>query len=611
MGLSASAGRGAAATPADAYLSWALATDFRFVLTDPGARTTPQFIGLLVEWNGIDAAVRARKLLEKSTQLADVHVADVYTGGQQGRPQTFWTLSMPPGLVGVFIDALAQEARRIELAGSAGQAAFPTPSRLPPPCDEPVLFGLLDDGCAFANPRVREATKTRIRRLWNQDSDSVGDPMLTPPFNFGYGGQLFDTELDALLVAAQQRAEQAYRDARLHGLRRAAVHGVHVLDLLAGGLESPIVFVQFPRLAVEDPTGLWLDKYALDGLHYILLAAGPKTERIVVNLSWGPQTGPHDGTSFLEQAIDALVQSQPTHRKLIVTLPAGNTFGAQAHAQVDCAGGGSVQWLLPPDGRMSAFVEVWWPQGVASLPTNLTVHPPRGTAVPVVPGRQPFPGWSVDLQFVGASPRALLSVNPTAGNPTAVAGPCGPWTFVFGPTAGAPPVPIHLYLARANHNMGARRLALPSRFTDAAYEAGRFVAPASRYAEAAGSAVRRAGSLNGIATGASTLVVGGYRLADKMPAPYSSSGASRGPRMQPDHACASDLSAAVPGLRAAGVRAGTVVRLVGTSSAAPQLGRILAQGSAAPQMDPPPPPSPPVRMGQGRLKPDPRFDRRK
>jgi hypothetical protein len=609
VGVSASAGRGAATAPLDAYLSWALATDFRFVLTDPSRRLSPAVVGLLVEWNGTDAALRARKLIERSTELAEVKVADVYTGGRQGRPQTFWTLSMPPDRVRVFIDALAQEARRIELAGSASQTAFPTPSRLPPPCDEPVLFGLLDDGCAFANPRFQQVAKTRIRRLWNQDSDSVGDPMLTPPLNFGYGAQLFDTDLDALLVAAQQRAEQAYRDARLHGLRRAAVHGAHVLDLQAGNLEGPIVFVQFPHLAVEDPTGLWLDKYALDGLHYILLAAGPNTQRIVVNLSWGPQTGPHDGTSFLEQAIDALVQSQPAHRKLIVTLPAGNTFGAQAHAQVDCAGGGSVQWLLPPDGRMSAFVEVWWPQGLTPAQTSLTVHPPRATPVLVVPGRQDFPGWSVDLQAVGASPRALLSVNPTAGGAVA-AGPCGPWMFMFGPTA-ASPVPIHLYLARANHNMGARRLGLPSRFTDAAYEASRFVAPAWRYVDAVGSAVRRAGSLNGIATGASTLVVGGYRLADKMPAPYSSSGASRGPRMQPDHACASDLSAAVPGLRAAGVRAGTVVRLVGTSSAAPQLGRILSQGSTAPQLDPPPPPSPPVRMGQGRLKPDPRFDRRK
>lgn len=600
-------------TNLDAYLSWALDTDFRFVLTDPRARTIPQFIGLLVEWNGIDAAIRARQLLEKSTALADVRVADAYTGGRQGPPQTFWTLSMPPDRVGVFVDALAPEARRIELAGSAKSTESPVQSRIPPPCDDPVLFGLLDDGCAFANPRFLLAAKTRIRRLWNQNSDAVGNPMLTPPLNFGYGAQLFDTELDALLVTAQQRAEEAYRDARLHSLRRAAVHGTHVLDLLAGDVNGPmpIVFVQFPRLAVEDPTGLWLDKYALDGLHYILQAAGPKTQRIVVNLSWGPQTGPHDGTSFLEQAIDALVQSQPKHRKLIVTLPAGNTFGAQTHAQVDCAAGGSVQWLLPPDGRMSAFVEVWWPQGVTPPSTNLTVQPPRGTPVPVVPGKQPFPGWSVDLQAVGASPRALISVNPTAGDQTAGAGPCGPWAFVFAPTSGSPLVPIHLYLARANHNMGARRLGLPSRFTDAAYEAGRFVAPAWRYAEAAGSAVRRAGTLNGIATGASTLVVGGYRLADKMPVPYSSSGPSRGPRMQPDDACASDLSLAVPGLRAAGVRGGTVFRLVGTSSAAPQLGRILANGPTAPHRDPPPPPSLPVRMGQGRLKPDPRFDRRK
>jgi len=46
----------------------------------------------------------------------------------------------------------------------------------------------------------------------------------------------------------------------------------------------------------------------LDGINYILSFADPaKTERVIINLSYGPTTGPHDGTAALEAALWALV----------------------------------------------------------------------------------------------------------------------------------------------------------------------------------------------------------------------------------------------------------------------------------------------------------------
>src|SRR4029079_18088890 len=97
------------------------------------------------------------------------------------------------------------------------------------------------------------------------------------------------------------------------------------------------------------------------------------------------------------------------------------------------------------------------------------------------------------------------------------------------------------------------------------------------------------GSLNGIATAKDSRVhvAGGYILANGRKSPYSSAGpARRGPltlRVGPDFALPCDESYALQGIRAGGNRSGSVFRLIGTSAAAPQLARHVAD---------PPPPSP-------------------
>jgi hypothetical protein len=58
-----------------------------------------------------------------------------------------------------------------------------------------------------------------------------------------------------------------------------------------------------------------------------------------------------------------------------------------------------------------------------------------------------------------------------------------------------------------------------------------------------------------------------------------------------------DRSEARAGVRASGVRTGTKARLVGTSTAAPQLGRLLVVGL------PKPVPNDPERTGNGKLPP--------
>ena len=82
---------------------------------------------------------------------------------------------------------------------------------------------------------------------------------------------------------------------------------------------ADVVFVQFPEIGILDATGVWLKAYVLDGIQYILSLSGPNTESIIINLSYGPTTGPHDGTALLEDALSALVtqfNGTPNHPTL-------------------------------------------------------------------------------------------------------------------------------------------------------------------------------------------------------------------------------------------------------------------------------------------------------
>jgi hypothetical protein len=92
--------------------------------------------------------------------------------------------------------------------------------------------------------------------------------------------------------------------------------------------------------------------------------------------------------------------------------------------------------------------------------------------------------------------------------------------------------------------------------------------------------VQRCGTLNSLATGRLVDVVGSVDSQGK-PAPYSSAQDTGGPAKKPQahHVMAiTDGSRAQLGILAAGTHSGSVVALRGTSMAAPQLTRALAQG---------------------------------
>jgi hypothetical protein len=205
-----------------------------------------------------------------------------------------------------------------------------------------------------------------------------------------------------------------------------------------------------------------------------------------------------------------------------------------------------------------------------------------------------------------------LKVEPTVipGDPTTniATAEHGDWKIKV--TGIGAPAHVHAYVARSDPNMGVRTGAKRSYFVDHNWELNQSAVAGGKYGggefDKAGSLIQREGTLNGITTDkdAKLHVAGGYIIANGRKSPYSSAGPARSsPRIGPDVVLPCDESYALQGMRAGANRSGGVFRLIGTSVAAPQLARYVANSSIPPPHDPPTSLSEKHRRGGGDLDP--------
>jgi hypothetical protein len=546
-----------------------------------------------------------------------------------------------------------------------------------------VLIGVLDDGCPFAAAHFLRfpagVASTRVRGIWDQNQgkprikvdDLNGKPCFfgQTPFDFNYGLEFFrDSEAPVPAPLRRQMGldewiqlhstptgsideDGCYADADFKSLARRGAHGAHVMDVFAGrvptssriGPSPPgdrrdppnwqagtdpasaadVVFVQFPDDCIRDATGVWLKAYVLDGIRYILSFADPtKIDNVVINLSYGPTTGPHDGTAELEAAMTALTaEFNGTTRKpkLEIVLAAGNAYLSEGHI-VFCRNTTTQPdyvewtWRIPPDNTALCFAEIWMkeneangvtvtlrsPGGASCSSTTGPAAPPYGDPLP------PYTGAYAPLVW-GTNTVWLLAVEPTIAA-SGLVPEHGGWTIeVEGIGVNAE---VHAYVARSDPNMGVRTGARRSYFVDPEWEQTRSAEAACAYIDGEfdkrGSLIHRFGTLNGIATDdvSSVHVAGGYILANGRKSPYSSAGPARGgSRLGPDYALPCDESYALQGIRAGGNRSGSVFRLIGTSAAAPQLARWICNPPLPVPTDIPTTPSEVAKRGKGNLRP--------
>jgi hypothetical protein len=499
-----------------------------------------------------------------------------------------------------------------------------TPVKPAKPIDADVLVGIIDDGLALAHERFRNAagTYTRIAAAWVQDRG---------PFGTEYSGKNIDDAVTACTHAGLVDEAEVYRTLDIENyasavhkpLSRRLAHGTHVMDVAAGydpgqaPPARPIVTVQLPGRVVRDTGGASLTFWALWGIHFILarslaMGANPGDVPVVVNLSYGIFDGPHDGTSPFETAVDELVRAWSVlfgNGRLSIVLPAGNNFlwRTHAHFSLPATSTQRLDWRVVPDDRTPSTVQVWLPHKAAhgtGLPdAKMRVTAPDGMTSgwlkvgnPPVVLASPATGQAlgrVTFETTAQSQsRPVFTINllaTAASDPHASQEPVAPsgiWHIDIENTG--PDVAIDAWIRRDDTLFGWPILGRQSYFDDGAYERfdkhGRLdeVDKPSSY-------VRRFGTLNGLATGSRPVVVGGWRRSDGAAARYSAAGpiiarpvAYPSPRVgaDPDAAAVAEDSAARHGIVAAATRSNSAVAMGGTSVAAPQATRLIADWMA-------------------------------
>jgi Subtilase family len=422
-----------------------------------------------------------------------------------------------------------------------------------------------------------------------------------------------------------------FTDAEPEFVAHRVSHGTHVADLAAGydpgdpmAPKRPIIAVQMPNPVVARPIEeRRLDFYIWLGICYIVLQADSLAGEtngmpVVINASFGKLAGPHDGTGLIERAIDRLVEARG--QKTQVILPAGNQHLSQCHAVVDLAKGKEVtfDWEVLPDDRTFSTVEAWLPASVAgACGLDLKVSTPYGRAFRFSVDRPEEvairhlgeDAGRIRLVTNGAGRRMIrIDIGPTEPDlhkPSVFhLAPSGTWKLSFssqdtGPKSGKihvwsqrddtlhgyPMAGRQSYFEHENHRCCAETLHLDAPGGDLA------VIDSDSHPEQEGleTPITRTHLLNALASGDHVLVAGAHVARTGRIAAYSAGGptapgeASEDPVSRPDCTFPCDESLVLEGILAAGSRTGTCVALSGTSAAAPQLARLVADilGSGA------------------------------
>jgi hypothetical protein len=449
--------------------------------------------------------------------------------------------------------------------------------------DEPRFYRLLREGIGGAPAFWAHAWNVEaIRQRHASNSDPFGVVEPTAP------------EVRAIPYTPQ--------GARPLGLR--AGHGTWVLDLAAGAPchaapeDRPIVAVDLPDYAVADTAGKRLEMYALMGVMYVLdkvddwQATGNRVP-VVINISLGNSAGPRDGTGFFEEAVARLVDARNAEGVATkVVIAAGNNWRDRMSGFAELAPGKSrsLDWRNPPGDKSPSYLEIRLPKA-ANL--ALRVATPDGTEQLVADGKT----YSLTC---GETMIGRIYNNDEDG----ANGPCRLVTIALAPTQNlerpdqqAPVGRYRLHVANQGTEAADVRFVVQrddtpdgwpgyGRQSTLDHPESRSLDPETRdYDLPAGdSLVRRERTLSAHATSPSehVFVVGGaMALAPGAPGPrparYTAEGPCDDERVLPDLSAPSEDGPAMPGVLAAGFFSGSVVRYAGTSGAAPQVTRRLAE----------------------------------
>lgn len=158
-----------------------------------------------------------------------------------------------------------------------------------------VIIGVIDNGFDLTHPAFMDQNgNTRIKRIWIQDYTK------NPPTGFTYGNELTE--------------EIQFKSQRTDNERIS--HGTHVAAIAAGS--SLLAQGKYRGIAPEADLVLVSNQLGkeiffigpskiIDAISYIFKFAESQGKSAVINMSFGHQAGPHDGTSLFDEACENLV----------------------------------------------------------------------------------------------------------------------------------------------------------------------------------------------------------------------------------------------------------------------------------------------------------------
>ena len=483
---------------------------------------------------------------------------------------------------------------------------------------EGVAIGVIDDGIAFAHERFcSDPVTSRVMAIWLQDVERAQNGPTdkkgrTDP-GIAFGRRLNNKQINDLLTQHATEAD-IYRELELidfgkntyNPLALRATHGTHVLDVAAGYNPvnqsrrlRPILAVQLPSMATLDTSGVTMGSYVLQAVRQIMLWAeklGPNVP-LVINFSYGLLAGPKDGTHPLELALNELISYRNRSASTCLVVPAGNSYRARTTARMTLAKGQSrtLDWMILPDDATPNFLEIWLDtelEETRESPLEVTLAPPdglpsdaarpeRGTLSALKLNEKAIAATYYDISKKGRG-RIFVAVNQTASTEGRVdCAPAGRWQLTLRNRSNRD-VTAHLYIQRDSTPFGYRRLGRQSFFDDPeAYCRDDATGNYDGLAETC--PITREETLSALATmppgnGRRILVAGAAEASSgHMPASYTSSGPSAtNERKGPDCSAVTEEGRAHWGVLAAGTFSGSIVKLRGTSAAAPQLVRLIA-----------------------------------
>jgi subtilisin family serine protease len=187
---------------------------------------------------------------------------------------------------------------------------------------EDVIIGFIDTGIDIDHPAFQNSNgDTRILSIWDQNESG------TPPPGYTYGVRWVNTQINTPNVCTH---------------KDLVGHGTHVAGIAAGNGNSALGQTDFIGMAPEadiimvstkvgrtgDETYLSTYStqvdYIIDGINYIAQSAKSLGKPWVVNISFGLQGGPKNGSSLFERAISEFINDNNFGKGRIIVKSAGN-----------------------------------------------------------------------------------------------------------------------------------------------------------------------------------------------------------------------------------------------------------------------------------------------